>query len=599
MSQENMLSLTTKFTTYANQNTHEVPLDVVKFDDKKQKYKEEIMKDIIAAACAMLNSNGGKVVINIEGSNDMTVSQMSSVVRRIEQDLILIIGTAITEYVNYEEDEKTVTIFVDKADSLITINYNLYLPSKTQVNRVLPSESQDRVKEILSRRVVEEPVQCGSHRKLFSKGKGCGLAETKTIQLKNVKADKSKRTSLADRMIRDSNKFCCYVSAFANHRGGHIYYGVYDDGVVTGEGIPDELESSKIATKVEKIINKMIWPELPKRKVSWDIFFEQVLDDNSLPIPSIFVIVIFIASCLGGVFTKEPECHEMVEGKIKKMSFARWKERILQPIELLHLPITDSTVKRNTWSSSKTKQICNRADELLIATVNDGKCIESISNDLVKTNPDLIELRLLILAKKVMASYRSWSFQAAREMLDEYDKSLRTATEFWMFDAIRVYLETARCTAQGDFEAVDNILPTALAKAEVITRGRISAALYLLAATNFLRQKSNDDYLPVIFATRALEDLKHVQDLPKIRADMEQKAHILIALFYLGCDRFGVPIKNEIDFKCFEKANCSIKAVHESIYDGNLMNPYHELQFDLVQSTLFYRKSNPIEKCHF
>ena len=591
MSQENMLALTTKFTTYVKQTTHEVSLDIVRFDDKKQKYKEEIMKEIIAAACAMLNSNGGKVVINFEGSHNISVSQMSSVVRRIEQNLINIIVTNITEYVNYEEEGNTVTMFVEKADSLITIDYNLYLPSKTQVNQVPPSQSQDKVKEILNRRFVEEPIQCESRMKLFNKGKRSGLSETKTVQLKNVKADKTNRTTLADRMFGKGNKFSCYVSAFANNNGGHIYYGINDDGIVAGESIPDELESGKITTKIENTINKMIWPEPPKQKVNWDIFFEPVLDNNNAPISSTFVIVIFIAPCLGGVFTEQPECYEMVEGEIKKMSFARWKERILQPIEVFHLPITDSTVKRDTWSSSKTERICNRADELLIATVNDGKCVESISNDLVKTNPDLIELQLLILAKKVMASYRSWSFQAAREMLDEYGTSLRTATEIWMFDAIRVYLETAICTAQGDFEAVENILPAALAKAEAITRGRISAALYLLAATNFLRQKSNDDYLPVIFATRALEDLKHVQDLPKIRADMEQKAHILIAMFYLGCNRFGVPMKNEIDRKCFDKANCSIKAVHDSIYDGNLMNPYRELQFGLVQSTLFYRKS--------
>ena len=573
------------------QTTHEVSLDIVRFDDKKLKYKEEIVKGVIAATCAMLNSNGGKVVINFEGSHSISVSQISSVVRRIEQNLVTIIGTNITEYVNYEEEEETVTMFVEKADLFITIDYNLYLPSKTQVNQVPPSQSQDKVKEILNRRVVEEPVECESRMKLFYKEKGCGLSETKTVQLKNVKAEKSKRTTLADRMFCKGNKFSCYVSAFANFKGGHIYYGIDDDGVVVGESIPDELESRKITTRIENTINKMIWPELPKQKVNWDIFFEPVLDDNNAPISSTFVIVIYIAPSCGGVFTEEPECYEMVEGEIKKMSFARWKERILRPIELFHLPITDSTVKRDSWSSSKTERICTRADEQLIAAVNDGKCVESISNDLVKTNPDLIELRLIILAKKVMASYRSWSFQAAREMLDDYDTSLKTATEVWMFDAIRVYLETAISTAQGDFGAAENILPMALAKAEAIARGRISAALYLLAATNFLRQKSNDDYLPVIFATRALEDLKHVQDLPAIRADMEQKAHILIAMFYLGCDRFGVPIKNEIDRKCFDKANCSIKAVHDSIYDGNLMNPYRELQFGLVQSTLFYRKS--------
>ena len=151
-------------------------------------------------------------------------------------------------------------MLVETADSLITVNYNLYLPSKTQVNQVLPSESQDKVKEILNRRVVEEPVQCESHIKLFSKGKGCGLSETKTIQLKNVKADTSKRTTLADCMTGKSNKFSCYASAFANFKGGH--YGIDDDGVVTGEFIdPNEVEKNEITKKVEKSINKMIWPK--------------------------------------------------------------------------------------------------------------------------------------------------------------------------------------------------------------------------------------------------------------------------------------------------------------------------------------------------
>ena len=584
-----MLSLATDF----NQATHEVSLDIVRFDDKKQKYKEEIMKNIIVAACAMLNSNGGKVVINIQGCNDISVSQMSSLVRRIEQNLITIIGTNITEYVNCEEEEKTITMFVDKADSLITINYNLYLPSKTQVNQILPSESQDRIKEILSRRVVEEPVQCESHRKFFSKGKGCGFSETKTIQLKNVKAETSKRTTLADRMTGKDNKFSCYISAFANHKGGHIYYGIDDDGVVVGERIPDELDGSKITMKVEKVINKMIWPELPKQKVNWDIFFEPVLDENSMPVTSTFVIVIFIAPCFGGVFTEEPECYEMVEEKIAKMSFDRWKEGILQPIELFRLPKTDSTVKRSTWSSSKTEKICNRADELLLATINGGKSIDILSKNLVKRNPNMVEVRLLILAKKVMASYRSYSFEEAREMLGEYDASLRTATEFWIFDAIRVYLKTVihLTSYQGDVEAVNNVLREILAQAEVISPGRISAALYLLAAMHNFGHKSIENNLPVILSTRALEHVKHMQDLPKIRVDLEQKAHIILAFFYLGCNRFGVPIKKEIDHQCFRKADCSIKAIRQSIDDGNLMNPYREVHFNLVQSVFFYRRS--------
>ena len=586
-----MLSTTTTG-AYVDHTTHELLLD--KFYQNK-KYKEEILKKIIADVCAMLNgsTSGGKVVVNIiADSNDISASQRSSVLRILEQHLITIIGTNITAYVNFHEDKKSVTIFVEKSGSLITINYHLYLPSQTQVLQVPPSQPQEKVKDdIVNRNAVRKPVQLESHTKMFLKSKECGLSETKTVQLKNVKADASNRTRLADRMTGKSNKFSCYVSAFANYNGGHIYYGIDDDGVVAGEFIPNEVDKSEITKKVEKSISKMIWPEQPKRKVHWEIFFEPVLDDNSTPISSTFVIVIYIAPCLGGVFTEEPECYEMVEGEVVKMSFTTWMKRILQPIELSHVPITHLTVKRSTWSSSRIQRICSYADEQLLAKINKGKSIEIISDKLVKIYPDLIELRLLILAKKVMASYRSCSFKAAREVLDEYEKSLGTTTEFWMFDAIRLYLEIAICTAQGDVEAVNNILHKASYQAARMKRGRISAALYLLSAVNLLQRKGDGDNSPVEFSTRALEDLKYVQDLPKVRADMEQKAQIILALFYLGCNGFGVPIKKVIDRKCFEQANCNIMAVRQSIYEGNLMSPYRELQFSLVQSIFFYRKS--------
>ena len=579
--------MSTKTTgAYVDQTNHELLLR--KFNENKN-YKEKLLKEIIADICAMLNTNGGKVVINIDAdSNDMPPSQMSTVVRRVEQPLTAIIGTNIASHIDITEDEETVTIFVKKADSLITVDYHLYLPSQKQVIQVLRKKKVKN--DIVNRNAVHEPVQLGSHKKTFAKSKKCGLLEKKTVQLKNLKADASKCSTLADRMIGKGNKFSCYVSAFANYKGGHIYYGIDDDGIIAGEFIPNEVDKEEILKKVEKSINKMIWPEQPKRKVHWEISFEPVLDDNSAPIPSTFVIVIYIAPCLGGVFTEDPECYEMVKGKVQKMSFSTWKERILQPIQLVSVPVPDSTMKRLTWGSSRIQEICSRADELLIATINNGKSIDTISNNLVKKYPDVIELRLLILAKRVMANYRTCSFSEAREVLDEYDTSLRTATELWMFYAIQVYLEIAIRTAEGDVEAVNNILSEALRQAEGITPGRISAALYLNVAYNLLQQKGDDDNSPVLFVTRALEDLKHVQDLPKVRADMEQKAHITLAMFHLGCGRFGTPAKKYIDSVCLKKAKSSIMAVHQSIYEGNPLSPYREVQFNIVQSILFYRK---------
>ena len=574
---------TTTTGAFVDQTAHQLLLR--KFHENKR-YKEEILKEITAAICAMLNSNGGKAVVNVDGdSNAISESKISQIIRTVEQYLEKIIGTKISSAINIKVEEETVTISVEKANSLITVDYHLYWPSQTQVIQISSLETVKN--EILNRNIVDEPVLLGSHVKKFINSKQSGLSETKTVQLKNLKAASSKSNTLADRMI--ANKFDCYVSAFANYKGGNIYYGIDDDGIVAGEFIPNE--GVKIIKKLEKTINKMIWPEPPKREVDWEIFFEPVLDENSAPIPSTFVIVIYIAPRPGGVFTKEPECYEMVEEKVVKMSLTTWKERILQPVELFSRSITRSNVKRTTWSSTRIQRLCSKADELLLATMNKGQPITTISNNLVKKHPDVTELQLLVFAKEVMTNYRTCSLEAARKVLSDYGESLRTATELWMFNAIGVYLECAICVAQGDLQAVNNILPEVVRQAESIAPGRISAALYLHKAASGLQQQGDDKDSPVLFATRALEDLKHDQDLPKAQADTEQKAHMILALFYLGCNSSGVPTKKDIDSKCLEKANCSLMAVHHSICEGNPLNPYREASFYILQSILFYRKS--------
>ena len=47
-----------------------------KFENSKR-YKEQILQEIIAAICAMLNSNGGKVVIHIDKESNIPVEGSS------------------------------------------------------------------------------------------------------------------------------------------------------------------------------------------------------------------------------------------------------------------------------------------------------------------------------------------------------------------------------------------------------------------------------------------------------------------------------------------------------------------------------------------
>ena len=390
-----------------NETRHVICLG--KFQNNKR-YKEQIVREIVAAIFAMLNSNGGKVLVDFETDSNETpaggspFSQMSLVIRILEQSMISIIGIRQTiSNINFQETMESIIVIVKKIDSLITINYNLYLPSQKQIVKVPPLEPKEKVKDdIINRQVILEPVQTGSHCQIFRKDSICGIRESKTVQLKYLEAQATKRTTLADRIIGKGNKFTCYVSAFANYSGGHIYYGIRDE-VVVGELIPNERDKIEITKKVEKAIKKMIWPEdvgQPKRTKQWDIFFEPVVDKNNKPIPSTFVIVIYIAACLGGVFTEEPECYEMVDEKIRKMSLATWKKRML-------LPGRSTSGEQIPGSIPRIK--CNSAErrELLRKLVSNGHWDAVLKEcKILRKQPPLCKRMLVVLSKETAASYR-------------------------------------------------------------------------------------------------------------------------------------------------------------------------------------------------
>ena len=569
--------------------------------NSNKKYKEQKINEIATDICAMLNANGGGVLLynNCNHKDLKCISQMSQVVRILEQFMIAVIGLDQTvSKINFTEGKESIKIMLKKADIFVTKNYHLYLPSQKQVVQVSSLEPLENIrKNIIYRTVIVEPVQLGSHRRTFCKGKNCGLHENKLCEFKNLKAKQSNCTSLADRMTGKGNKLSCYVSAFANYSGGHIYYGVEDDGVVEGELIPNEKDKEEIIKKVAKVINKMIWPEQigqPKRGEQWEIFFEPVKDANSQPVPSTFVIVIYIAPCLGGVFTEEPECYEMTEGKVQKMLFISWKRKIQQPRELGRQEIPD-TVKRITWNSKETRTICLFADQLLTQHINKGKSVQSISIEIEESYPELIEVRLIVLSKKVMACYRSGSFPEAERFLKEYFDLLVKASEFGIFDAIGVYIQTALFRTMGDTCALSNFLAVALDKAEIIAPGQVTAALYLLVATILTLVQLKNDHGSVsnthrvssdALSIRALEHLQYVKDSPTVRADLELKAHLSLALFHLACDRTGGLTKKDINSESLERAKASVTAI-----ERNPMTNYRRVQFNIVQSVLSYRCS--------
>ena len=577
-----------------------------------RKYKEEVLRAILISICAMLNSNGGRVVLyNICICADFGFSQISLLIRILEQTLIATIGSNQTvSNIYFEPDKENIIILVKKVGCLVTINYNLYLPSQSQVVQVFPWEPLEKVKDdVITRKVVQEPVQLGSHHKRFLKGTICGFHESKEIMFKNVKADASKRTRLADRITSKGNKFSCYVSAFANHNGGYMYYGIADNQVVEGELIPNGKDKDEIIKKVEKTINKMIWPKQigqPKREEHWDILFEPVVDNNFNEIPSIYVIVIYIAPCLGGVFTEEPECYEMIDGKVTKMSFTIWvirimgecyevvdrkadmsRKRILQ-LDVVEVP---AAVQRVKWSSSSAERHCREVDERLMMAINNGKWSEfSKAANLFERKYPEVDVKLVVCSKRVMASYRMGYLSKAHGILEQYKQLLPQANNKLIFQAIYLYLKAALKRAEEDFKAAEEILNDALVTAEQIPPGLLTAAILSFAGMLQNSELNETTQLSAQLSIRALEHLKRAPE-SQGKVDMEQKAYIIIATFHLGYDISRKIVKKDVNESTLETAKSSIMELNQSVVNGNPLSQYREIQFNLTQSTLYYRYS--------
>ncbi|XP_028404233.1 uncharacterized protein LOC114526898 [Dendronephthya gigantea] len=552
--------------------------------------REKIKKDVAIAVCALSNSNGGTVEIRVEETegNLVSTTTLASLTRTLEQSLISRFGAHITNSVDFDEvkHEKNILITVTKGPLLVAFKCNLYRPTRKQVEliRNIPDSL-----ELINTRCVE-PVELGSHQKTFLKGQDCGFVENEVIQFKLLKSDSSKRVTLADRMIGKSNKFSCYVSAFANHRGGHIYYGINDDGIIHGEKTE---KNSEILKKVEKAIQKMIWPDVigqPKRGEHWEIFFQPVLGEKSNLIPSTFVIVIFIARCCGGVFTEEPESYEMVEGKVKRMSFTTMNEELQQSIGLYkRKPVIPSAIKRISLSPAAEKR-CIEVNEVLTEDINNVKWksfAQSAKRFEHQKYPGKLEVKLMVFLRKLMATYRQGN--EASNLFTEYRGCFSRAGE--PFESFFRFSEkvVARVSGKAASESRD-ISTDALAIAEMMEHGLLTAAALLIAALVY-DSRNDKGPSPVELCLMAMEHLKYVEEATVARPDMIHTAHILLAAYYLGYNMSGKMIKEHIDKESLQKAKTSIMTVNESDCDGNRLMPYREIWLTLAQAILYKRRA--------
>jgi hypothetical protein len=284
---------------------------------------------------------------------------LDELVRGIEQTLIEFLGlTSLREFCRIEITGcgKEITFTVKPSDRICTIEYNLFLPTDFLVRQVLRTEPLVNIARLLKPGPLVTSI-LQTHVEEFQKDATVpgGLRESHdTVQFKKIKSDRNKNKSLADRII--ANKITHYIAAFANHRGGHVYIGIEDDTYkVSGQNVNDE-EKKRILGRVESAIKNMVWPEEhgePQRGKHWDVTFVPVLDSNKEEIPGLFVIVISVARCPGGVFLSHPETYVIDNKKVVRMEFKRWKKKVLHDA---HMRDIVKFCREKSWKESKTLQ---------------------------------------------------------------------------------------------------------------------------------------------------------------------------------------------------------------------------------------------------
>jgi hypothetical protein len=202
---------------------------------------------------------------------------------------------------------------------------------------------------------------------------------------------------------------------------------------------------------------------------------------------------------------------------------------------------------------------------------------------------------LLMLWMEITACYAKGDFNKADGLLKEYKANLHKDQDRAIFELIGLNSEAALKRARNDLEGLQGHLTETLSKAEQIEPGLVTATVYIFAATVTdllnLEEPSNQFLHVDILSKQALQHLQCVRDFPTVLADKEQRVHIILATFYLGYNISGQCTKDNIDTSDINKAMTNLMAVHKSIYEGNPLSKYREVQLKLVQAIYDYRHS--------
>ncbi|KAK7478951.1 hypothetical protein BaRGS_00029818 [Batillaria attramentaria] len=286
---------------------------------------------VLQSACALLNSGGGVLHMhNVEHAGKVQSKDLDTWWSGMESNLADILsGDDLCNYFDFigNFDDPDLFLFVKTAEHICTISYHCRLPTDTATHSVTYSSAA----KLLSKKgepspLTDLPAIPTEYR--YGQIEETLKQEGKQIQFKLLVNNQEQAKSFADKI----RQYCIkYISAFANHYGGHIYFGIEDStSAVKGEAVSaDSLK--KITRQVQRMMDDVIWGDADfkaEQGKHWDVHIYPVI--NCPRREHRHVVVVSVCKFPGGVFTSCPESFVVGANRdVRQLSFSEWKEEVL------------------------------------------------------------------------------------------------------------------------------------------------------------------------------------------------------------------------------------------------------------------------------
>ena len=302
-----------------------------------------------------MNSWGGVIRIDESENDKMTLTQQRDEwMQELEGRLNVIIPRG--EYkkcIHYPKAPKFpyYFLFVKRCEFVCTQSNGL----KVSLNCCVVDAKYDDILNILNNRVTsdqpgssslemsEEDLEHDSgytddtslvnnNDELFYK-RNVRFSESNTVQFKQGGDTLAKLLTCIERHLKN------YVSAFANGNGGKVYFGIDNNGMVTGQVFRGEEQKMQVKKLVETIMTRKgedqitmirIWGNpgfVPKYGEQWSVDFVEAIGSPEGSERCVVVVEIF--PCEGGMFLTRPLAWEVDESseKVVEIEFEEWKSR--------------------------------------------------------------------------------------------------------------------------------------------------------------------------------------------------------------------------------------------------------------------------------